>query len=93
MSLWLLEYIRAKSLSKGRKVGCILLIAASFLFFCLAVGLNIVIKQSILIGFPMSLLTLCFGLGFRIGKGLKYLVVGVFMASVIVIITLVYNAK
>lgn len=93
MSLWLIEYIRTKSLTKGRMAGFILLIAASLLFFVLAVGLKTEIEYSALVGLPISLLTLCFAIGFRVGKGLRYLVYGALVVLIIVIITLVYNAK
>ncbi len=92
MSLWLLEYIRKKSFSRGRLIGFILLIVASLLFFGLAVRLNSEIVYSVLIGLPISFLTFCFGIGFRVGKGLKYLVYGALIVLIIVIIALVYNA-
>lgn len=89
---WLLYYVRQKSLSSGRMIGSVLLVILSTLIFITSIGLVIITHVlSIFIGFPITMIVLPFGLGVRIGKGIKYTLFGFVCLLCIVVITVVYN--
>jgi hypothetical protein len=90
---WLLEYFHKPSCSKGRKIGCLILISLSVVIFLLSNGLRSISFYSGYIGYPVSFLALWFGLGFRIGKGAKYLLYGLIIIVITVIIFYIASPK
>ena len=79
---WLLTYLHTRSLTKSRKIGFVLIIIASLLILYLTIRYDF----SFYAGFSTAFATFCFGLGFRIGEELKYLLFGIILFFISVII-------
>ena len=73
-------------------IGSVLLVILSALIFITSIGMVVITHVlSIFIGFPITMMVLPFGLGVRIGKGIKYMLFGFICLLCIVAITIVYN--